>query len=536
MTMRHPGVPERLRGTYLGLASDPILDHLLGLGVTAIELLPVHHFALDRHLVERGLANYWGYNSLGYFAPDQRYASSDRPGAVVREFKETVKALHAAGIEVILDVVYNHTAEGNHLGPSLCFRGVDNASYYRLVPEDRRRYENYTGCGNTFNAYHSRGLQLMLDSLRYWVEDMHVDGFRFDLAVTLGRKETDFDSLGRFFSTVRQDPVLSRVKLIAEPWDLGPDGYRVGGFPHEWAEWNGKYRDTVRRFWAGREGVVPELASRLSGSSDLFAMSGRGSYASNNFVTCHDGFTLHDLVTYEQKHNEANLENNADGANDNFSNNWSVEGETEQEEINRLRRRVQKNMLATLAFSQGVPMISHGDELGRTQKGNNNGYCQDNELTWIDWSSSEEARDLLAFTVQVFAIRRGAPVFRRRKFFAGDPVTDTGAKDVVWLRPDGVEMQHDDWGNSSNRVLGMLIRGEASDEVDERGRANRGETLAVLLNGGGHSRLFELPAMPEPGGWVEVVNTARPPSGPVTTSGMNLIGHSLVLLRYEVAR
>jgi glycogen operon protein len=365
---------------------------------------------------------------------------------------------------------------------------------------------------------------------------MHVDGFRFDLAVTLGREPVEFDSFGRFFATVRQDPVLSRVKLIAEPWDLGPDGFRAGGFPPGWAEWNARYRDAVRRFWRGDHGAVPELASRLSGSSDLFAMSGRGPHASINFVTCHDGFTLHDLVTYERKHNEANLEDNADGHDDNLSGNWGVEGETESEPINRLRRRVEKNFMATLAFSQGVPMISHGDEIGRTQRGNNNAYCQDGELTWVDWSPSEEGRQLLAFTSLVFAMRRENPVFRRRKFFAGDPVTGEGAKDVMWVRPDGREMTHADWTDESNRVLGVLIRGEASDELDERGRPTRGETLLMLLNGGGHSRLFELPIVPEVGRWVELINTARPELGPITTNGVNLIGHSFVLLRYEHPR
>jgi glycogen operon protein len=535
MTARHPAVPEHLRGTYLGLASEPVIDHLLSLGVTAIELLPVHHFAIDRYLAERGLTNYWGYNTIAYFAPDSRY-STRSSGEQITEFKSMVKAFHGVGIEVILDVVYNHTAEGNHLGPTLCYRGLDNASYYRLAPDNPRHYVDYTGCGNTLDVYHSRGMQLVLDSLRYWVQEMHVDGFRFDLAVTLGRTRVDFDSFGRFFATVRQDPVLARVKLIAEPWDLGPDGFRLGGFPPEWAEWNARYRDGIRSFWRGDEGAIPELSSRLSGSSDLFAMSGRGPYASINFVACHDGFTLHDLVTYERKHNEANLEDNADGHDDNLSSNWGVEGETEQEETNRLRRRMQKNFLATLALAQGVPMIGHGDEIGRTQRGNNNAYCQDSELTWVDWNLGEEGRELLAFAQRVFALRRSNPVFRRRKFFAGDPVTDAGAKDVTWLRPDGHEMTPEDWRNASNRVLGMLVHGEASDEVDERGRPNRGETLLMLMNGGGHSRLFELPVLAEAGRWVEIVNTARPEVGPALTSGINLTGHSFIVLRHEGPR
>ena len=535
MTARHPGVPERLRGTYLGMGSDAVLDHLLGLGVTAVELLPIQHFAVDRHLVERGLTNYWGYNTVAFFAPDPRYATGSH-GEQIVEFKSMVKAFHRVGIEVILDVVYNHTGEGNHLGPTLCFRGIDNASYYRLSPEDRRYYVDYTGCGNTLDVFNPRVMQLVLDSLRYWVEEMHVDGFRFDLAVTLGRRRDEFDAGGRFFATVQQDPVLSRVKLIAEPWDLGPDGYRVGGFPAGWAEWNGRYRDGVRSFWRGDEGTIPELASRLSGSSDLFWPGGRGAHASVNFVACHDGFTLHDLVSYERKHNEANGEDGRDGHDDNLSCNWGVEGETESVNVNRLREQMKRNFLATLAFSQGVPMLSHGDELGRTQMGNNNAYCQDNELTWIDWSLDEPSRKLLAFTRRVLRIRSSNSVFRRRGFFAGDPVTDEGSKDVAWLRPDGDEMTQDDWLKAGNRVLGVLIHGEASDEVDERGRLNRGETLLLLVNGGGRSRYFELPAMPEVGRWVETVNTARPQTGPVAAGGVNLIGHSLILLRYEVPR
>ena len=535
MTARHPEVPERLRGTYLGLASDPMLDHFLKLGVTAIQLLPIHHFAIDRHLVERGLTNYWGYNTIAFFAPDTRYATGSS-GEQITEFKSMVKAFHRAGIEVILDVVYNHTAEGNHLGPSLCFRGVDNAAYYRFLPDNPRFYADYTGCGNTLNVYHSRVMQLVLDSLRYWVEEMHVDGFRFDLAATLGRESVNFNSFGRFFATVRQDPVLSRVKLIAEPWDLGPEGYRLGGFPHEWAEWNARYRDAVRSFWKGDEGKVSDLASRLSGSSDLFAVSGRGPYASINFITCHDGYTLHDLVSYESKHNEANLESNADGHDDNQSCNWGVEGETTSVPVNRLRAQAKKNFLATLAFSQGVPMISHGDEIGRTQKGNNNAYCQDSELTWVDWELDDGKRELLAFAARVFQIRHSNPVFRRRRFFAGDPVSEEGTKDVTWLRPDGQEMTADDWADPSYRVLGMLVHGEASDEVDERGRLNRGETLLLLMNGGTNARYFELPELPEAGVWSEVVNTARHQTRVIATPGMQVVGNSLVLLSHGVPR
>jgi len=532
MTARHPHVPEHLRGTYLGLATDPILDHLLGLGVTAVDLLPIHHMAVDRHLLERGLTNYWGYNSICFFAPDCRYSTAS-DGHQVTEFKSMVKAFHRVGIEVILDVVYNHTGEGNALGPTLCFRGIDNAAYYRIQPAHPRYYTDYTGCGNTVNTFHPRVLQLVLDSLRYWVEEMHVDGFRFDLAVTLGRRMDEFDGFGRFFATVQQDPVLSRVKLIAEPWDLGPDGYRLGGFPAPWAEWNGRYRDCVRRFWRGDHGQVPELASRLSGSSDLFAPSGRGPHASINFVACHDGYTLHDLVSYEQKHNLANHEGNADGHDDNLSCNWGAEGPTESAAVNQLRVRMKKNFLATLAFSQGVPMIAHGDEIGRTQNGNNNAYCQDNEITWVDWSLSEHERELLAFAGQVIELRQSNPVFRRRYFFAGDPVNEQGPKDVTWLRPDGGEMTHDEWTAPDQHVVGVLIHGDASDEIDERGRLNRGATLLLLMNGGRRSRRFAIPVLSEAGRWIERVNTAKPPRGVLKERALNLTAHSLVLLCYE---
>jgi len=537
MTALHPGVPEELRGTYLGLASEPVLDHLLALDVTAVELLPVHHFVVDRPLLERGLTNYWGYNSVGFFAPDPRYATDAR-GEQVREFKSMVKAFHRVGIEVILDVVYNHTGEGNHLGPTLCFRGIDNAAYYQLEPDAPRFYTDHTGCGNSLDLSHPRVLQLTLDSLRYWVTEMHVDGFRFDLATTLAREDRqnrEFDPFARFFTTVQQDPVLSGVKLIAEPWDLGPGGYRLGGFPPDWAEWNGRYRDAVRRFWRGDEGQVPELASRLTGSSDLFQASGRGPYASVNFVTCHDGFTLHDLVSYERKHNEANGEGNRDGADDNWSRNWGHEGETEAVRIVHLRERMKRNFLATLAFSQGVPMLSHGDEVGRTQKGNNNAYCQDNEIAWIDWNLDERARELLRFTQEVFRVTRENPVFRRRRFFAGSPV-QPGVKDVAWLRPDGKEMAEADWHDPRNHILGMLIPGQASDEVDERGRPNQGQTLLLLLNGGPRSRYFELPSPPEAGAWHEIANSARAGRRTVRGAGVNLVAHSLLLLGYEVPR
>jgi glycogen operon protein len=533
MTMRHPEVPENLRGTYLGLASDAILDHLLALGVTAVELLPVHHALTERRLHEMGLSNYWGYNTIGFFAPDPRYATGTA-GRQVAEFKTMVKAFHRVGIEVLLDVVYNHSGEGNHLGPTLCFRGIDNPAYYTLIPGDPRHYHDFTGCGNSMNVRHPRTLQLMLDSLRYWVTEMHVDGFRFDLTTTLGRNPIEFDTFARFFATVQQDPVLSAVKLIAEPWDVGPGGYRLGAFPPGWAEWNGRYRDVVRRFWRGDEGQVPELASRLSGSSDIFQGSGRGPHASINFATCHDGFSLRDLVSFERKHNWANGEDNADGANDNWSRNWGVEGPSNASTVLRLRERMERNFLATLAFSQGVPMISHGDELGRTQHGNNNAYCHDSELTWVDWDLDASRRELLDFARTVFRFRRHNPVFRRRRFFAGDPVADRGVKDVQWMRPDGGEMTHDDWVQSQNRTIGMLIHGGSSDEVDERGRPNLGQTLLLILNASNRARAFNLPDLPEAGSWKELVNTATPAQQIARGRNVNVAPHSLVLLSYEV--
>ena len=532
MTMKHPDVPENLRGTYLGLASDAILDHLKSLGVTAIELMPVHHFAVDRRLRDLGLTNYWGYQTLGFFAPDPRYASGAR-GEQVDEFKTMVKAFHREGIEVILDVVYNHTGEGHQLGPTLCFRGVDNAAYYRLVPQNERYYMDFTGCGNSLNNLHPRALQLVLDSLRYWVTDMHVDGFRFDLGPTLARDPFEFDSFSRFFAIVQQDPVLSRVKLIAEPWDMGPGGYRLGAFPPGWAEWNGRYRDCLRKFWVGDEGQVPELASRLSGSSDIFQGSDRGPYASINFITCHDGFTLRDLVSYERKHNLANGEDNRDGHGDNHSRNWGHEGETRAAWVNRMRDRMVKNLFASLAFSQGVPMISHGDEVGRTQQGNNNAYCQDNEITWIDWELDTQQRELLEFVRRIFHISRNNPVFRRRRFFAGDPVSDQEEKDIQWIRPDGREMVMDDWRDPKNRMLGMLIHGSASDEVDERGRTIRGQTLLLFMNGSNRARVCKLPELKERGYWHELVNTAQATHRIPKGATLNVAPHSLILLCYE---
>jgi isoamylase len=533
MTMLHPDVPEEIRGTYLGLATDPIIDHLLALGVTAIELLPVHHFVTERRLAEMGLVNYWGYATIGYFAPDVRYATGAL-GQQVAEFKSMVKRFHRAGIEVILDVVYNHTAEGNHLGPTLSFRGIDNSAYYRLEP-NWRFYTDWTGTGNTVDIRHSRTMQLVMDSLRYWVADMHVDGFRFDLAPVLARGDVDVSPFAEFFDVVRQDPVVSKVKLIAEPWDLGPGGYQVGRFPIGWGEWNGKYRDTTRRYWRGDPGQLGEFASRLVGSSDLFEHSQRSPLASINFVTCHDGFTLHDLVSYESKHNEANGEDNRDGTDDNRSRNWGVEGPTEAVHVIRTRERIKRNFMATLAFSQGVPMISHGDEVGRTQQGNNNAYCQDSPLTWIDWRLTPLQRQLLDFTRAVFSIRAANPVLRRRNFFRHQPGPG-GVKDLTWLRHDGNEMTEADWADPSNHVLGMLILGEATDEIDERGRRLVGEAILLLTNGGARSRPFTLPQLESPGAWVEVLNTAHPSPRLVRQGKVSLVAHSLMLLRHERPR
>jgi glycogen operon protein len=533
MTKRHPGVPPELRGTFLGMASDPIVDHLRSLGVTAVELLPVHQYVDERALVERGLRNYWGYNSIGFFAPHVAYATG-WGGQQVDEFKSMVKALHGAGIEVILDVVYNHTGEGNHLGPTLSLRGIDNAAYYRLDPEDRRHYTDFTGTGNSLNMLHPRTMQLIMDSLRYWIGEMHVDGFRFDLAPVLARELYEVNRLGTFFDIIQQDPAISRVKLIAEPWDLGAGGYQVGNFPTGWAEWNGRYRDCVRRFWRGDPGQVSELASRLSGSSDLYEASGRRTYASINFVTAHDGFTLHDLVSYERKHNEANGDGNRDGTDENWSRNWGAEGPTGSARVNAMRERMKRNLLATLALSQGVSMLLGGDEMGRTQRGNNNAYCQAGEVSWIDWDLAAADRDLLAFTRDVLRIVRSNAVLRRRTFLTGRTIGEGGAKDLSWLRADGGEMTDGDWADANNHVLGMLLHGRATDEVDERGRPIFGKTILMLLNGGTRSRTFALPRVDDDAGtWKMLINTAQPGQRVVRGRSVNLVAHSLQLLRLE---
>ena len=532
LTQRHPEVPPALRGSYLALGLDPIVEHLQRLGITAVELLPVFQTITDRALAERGLTNYWGYDPIAFFAPDIRFAVGP-PGSQVSEFKTMVKRLHRAGIEVILDVVYNHTGEGGRLGPTVFLRGIDNASYYRLVPEQRREYVDFSGCGNSLNMQHPRTIQLIMDSLRYWVLEMHVDGFRFDLAPALARELWEVDRLSSFFDIIQQDPVLSRVKLIAEPWDLGPGGYQVGNFPPGWAEWNGKYRDTVRRFWRGDPGQLGELATRLTGSSDLYGRSARSPHASINFVTAHDGFTLRDLVSYERKHNEANGENNRDGSDANWSRNWGVEGPSDDPVIAARRERVMRSFLATLAVSLGVPMLTAGDEIGRTQGGNNNAYCQDNDTSWLDWRLDASARALLDFTSRALALRRRHPVLRRRSFFYGRPIGGVAVKDVTWLHPDGHEMQPADWSAPDARGLAMLIDGMASDERDERGKAIVGDTLLVLLNAGDACQVFTLPALRAGARWRLELDTAYPSGRAEPGTTIAIEPYSLAVLRLD---
>jgi len=501
-------LPEKLRGTYAGLASDPFIRHLKSLGVTAVELMPVHHHSYDHHLVKRGLHNYWGYNTTSFFAPDSRYSSAATPGDCVREFKTMVKNLHSAGLEVILDVVYNHTAEGNHLGPTISFRGIDNASYYRLSTVSPRFYMDYTGCGNTLNMLHPRVLQMIMDSLRYWVLEMHVDGFRFDLASALARELHEVDRLSAFFDIIHQDPVISQVKLIAEPWDLGEGGYQVGNFPVGWTEWNGKYRDTVRRFWKSEGGVVSELATRVAGSSDLYEHSGRRPYASINFVTAHDGFTLNDLVSYNGKHNQANGEGNADGENHNNSWNCGVEGPTDDPVVLALRRRQMRNMIATLFLSQGVPMLSGGDELSRTQLGNNNAYCQDNELSWYKWDLAPHEQDFLDFVRYMIRLRASNPVLRRRRFFQGRSLRGHRIKDISWFEPNGSEMDDHAWNAHFVRSLGVRLVGTEMDELDAFGDPIVGDTLFILLNAHDDRVEFQLPP-PDTGTlWERLLDTA----------------------------
>ena len=503
-TFRHPDLPPSMRGTYAALATAPVIDYLARLGITAVELMPVHTFVDDRRLVERGLRNYWGYNSIGFFAPEPRYCATDG----INEFKTMVKTLHSAGIEVILDVVYNHTAEGNQLGPTWSFRGIDNPAYYRLSPDNPRYYTDYTGTGNTLNMRHPRGLQLIMDSLRYWVLEMHVDGFRFDLAATLARELHEVDRLGAFLDIIHQDPVLSRVKLIAEPWDLGEGGYQVGKFPPGWAEWNDKYRDAVRSYWKGDGGLIGELAYRITGSSDLYARSGRKPYASINFVTAHDGFTLEDLVSYNSKHNEANGEENRDGTDNNRSWNCGAEGPTDVPEVNQLRSRQKRNFIATLLLSQGVPMVLAGDELGHSQGGNNNAYCQDNEISWLDWDPAKIDKELLGFARRLIALRKDHPTFRRRSFFQGRRIKGAEIKDIVWLHPDGKEMTDQEWNQEFARSLGVLLSGDAADEIDERGQLIRDSNFVILMNAHHEEIRFTLPARTINAGWVTLVDTS----------------------------
>ncbi|WP_328840921.1 glycogen debranching protein GlgX [Streptomyces europaeiscabiei] len=515
LTRTHPGVPAELRGTYAGLAHPAVVEHLTSLGVTAIELMPVHQFVQDGVLQDRGLTNYWGYNTIGFFAPHNAYAAHGTRGQQVTEFKSMVKALHAAGLEVILDVVYNHTAEGNEKGPTLSFRGLDNSSYYRLVDGDWGHYYDTTGTGNSLLMRHPYVLQLIMDSLRYWVTEMHVDGFRFDLAATLARQFHEVDRLSVFFDLIQQDPVISRVKLIAEPWDLGEGGYQVGNFPPLWSEWNGKYRDAVRDFWRGRPHTLGEFASRLTGSSDLYEHSRRRPRASVNFVTAHDGFTLRDLVSYNDKHNEANGEGNRDGESVNRSWNCGVEGPTKDPRVRALRARQQRNLLATLLLSQGIPMLCHGDESGRTQRGNNNAYCQDNEVSWLDWRMDAERRALLAFTRDLIALRAEHPVLRRRRFFHGDtPVrADQPLPDLVWLLPDATEMTDTDWDRSDAHAVAVFLNGDAIAEPDAHGNAVVDDSFLLLLNSHWEPMDFRLPGTAYGERWATLVDTAAEPDG-----------------------
>jgi isoamylase len=543
-TAQHPDIPEELRGTYAGLAHPAAIDYLKKLGITAVELMPVHEFVDDKHLLERGLRNYWGYNSINFFAPEARYSATGDRGEQIGEFKAMVKALHRAGIEVILDVVYNHTAEGNQMGPTLSFRGIDNASYYRLMNDNPRYYMDYTGTGNTLNVRHPQVLKLIMDSLRYWVQEMHVDGFRFDLAAALARELHDVDRLSAFFDIINQDPVISQVKLIAEPWDVGEGGYQVGKFPPLWAEWNGRYRDVVRRYWKGDDGQLGELGYRLTGSSDLYQRDGRHPGASINFVTAHDGFTLNDLVSYDGKHNDANGEDNRDGANDNHSFNYGAEGETDNAEIRDVRERQKRNLMTTLLFSQGVPMICGGDEIGRTQKGNNNAYAQDNDLSWFDWRLDDRAKSLLEYTTRLVEIRRQHPNLHRRKFFqdrsilpgatAEREVDGRSEQDITWVRPDGGEMTPDEWTAGWVRCIGLRLSGRTLEDVNGVGEAIRDDSFMFLLNPHTESIKFYMPRR-QGTAWEVMIDSAQPERAekPVIAPGepYELIARSTALLR-----
>jgi glycogen operon protein len=533
-THLHPALPEVLRGTYAGLASESVIKHLTDLGITAVELEPVHYFLNDRHLLDRGLTNYFGYNTLGYFAPARRYAAKHIQQDAVQQFKMMVAGLHQAGIEVILDVVYNHTAEGNQLGPTLSMRGIDNTAYYKLSEEDRRYYRDYTGTGNSLNVRHPRSLQLIMDSLRYWVTEMHVDGFRFDLASTLARDLYEVDRLGAFFDIIHQDPILCQVKLIAEPWDVGEGGYQVGNFPVLWSEWNGIYRDNVRRFWKGDEGLLSEFATRLSGSSDLYKSDGRKPYSSINFITCHDGFSLHDLVSYNDKHNDANGENNKDGTNENNSWNCGAEGPTDDPAINKVRAQQKRNLIATLLLSAGVPMILAGDELGHTQQGNNNPYCQDNDITWLNWDITDEQRAFLNFVRSVIHIRRTQPVFQRRKFFQGRRIDGADVPDISWFQPSGEEMSDEDWNAGYTQCLGVRFPGDLIGDVNERGEPITGDSIVLLVNAHYEAIPFTLPSRDEEPEWERLIDTADPEAEAMKRKGgeqYEIKGRSMVILR-----
>lgn len=531
-TQLHPGIPENIRGTYKGLSHPDTLDYLKSLGITAVELMPVHHFVADRHLVEKGLTNYWGYNSIGFFAPDARYAATGNCGEQVAEFKEMVKALHAAGMEVILDVVYNHTAEGNHLGPTLSFKGVDNAVYYRLT-DDKRYYMDYTGTGNTLNARLPNVLRLIMDSLRYWITEMHVDGFRFDLAATLARELHEVDKLSAFFDIIHQDPVISQVKLIAEPWDIGEGGYQVGKFPPGWAEWNGKYRDSIRDYWRGEDSSLAEFSARLTGSADLYKDDYRRPTASINFITAHDGFTLQDLVSYNEKHNDANGENNQDGESHNRSWNCGAEGPTADPGINALRERQKKNFIATLFLSQGIPMLLAGDEAGRTQQGNNNAYCQDNEISWMNWETMDQ--ELIEFTRKVIALRQQHPAFRRKRWFRGQPVESVDVEDIAWFLPEGNQMSEENWETGFARSLGVYLNGLSLRTTDPEGEKILDDSFYIIFNAHHDDLLFKLPAENYGHEWKVVLNTASKEEGQTYTaaSNVNAAGRSVILLMKE---
>jgi glycogen operon protein len=529
-TRRHPGIPGHLRGTYAGLAHPASIEYLRSLGVTAVELLPIHQFVHESHLIDKGLRNYWGYHSYGYFAPHGEYSSGGDTGEQVREFKGMVKLLHAAGLEVILDVVYNHTGEGNHLGPMLNLKGIDNRAYYRTVEDDARYYMDYTGTGNSLNMRHPHSLMLVMDSLRYWVREMHVDGFRFDLASTLARELYDVDRLSAFFDIIHQDPALSGVKLIAEPWDIGEGGYQVGNFPVRWCEWNGKYRDTVRDYWRGEAGTLGEFASRFTGSADLYEDDGRKPYASVNFVTAHDGFTLRDLVSYNEKHNEANGEENRDGESHNRSWNCGAEGPTDDAEVNALRRRQQRNFLTTVMLSQGISMLLGGDEIGRSQQGNNNAYCQDNEISWFDWDNVDT--ELLEFTRRLIRLQAAHPVFRRRGWFKGRALRGAGVSDIAWFRPDGVEMSDEDWQQPHAKSFAVFLNGNALRELDVDGNPIRDDSFLLLFNAHHESLSFTMPPSKFGSTWTVQINTACTGTGSTVSAGamLDVVERSVVVL------